>query len=185
MLCPSDTPEGEVCGLVKNLALMTHITTDQVNTSSLVLILIVLNVQLIWVDFFTCGKAIVWCLLNVFYRYTVVHTFVPRFCRTKSRSIGYVTIWAALKLKCWTERNSVIPCIIQFSWMETFWESPVTIQEWSIYLGTIPVSQNRFQCCLVILSSIFLCMLASTHVAILSTFKMNIVWRWIFDWDKF
>ena len=30
MLCPSDTPEGEICGLVKNLALMTHITTDQV-----------------------------------------------------------------------------------------------------------------------------------------------------------
>ncbi|XP_076354382.1 RNA polymerase III subunit RpIII128 isoform X2 [Tachypleus tridentatus] len=28
MLCPSDTPEGESCGLVKNLALMTHITTD-------------------------------------------------------------------------------------------------------------------------------------------------------------
>ncbi|KAF8317899.1 beta and beta-prime subunits of DNA dependent RNA-polymerase [Clavulina sp. PMI_390] len=26
--CPSDTPEGEACGLVKNLALMTHITTD-------------------------------------------------------------------------------------------------------------------------------------------------------------
>lgn len=28
LLCPSDTPEGEACGLVKNLALMTHITTD-------------------------------------------------------------------------------------------------------------------------------------------------------------
>ena len=28
MLCPSDTPEGESCGLVKNLALMTHVTTD-------------------------------------------------------------------------------------------------------------------------------------------------------------
>ncbi|KAK1126625.1 DNA-directed RNA polymerase III subunit RPC2 [Melipona bicolor] len=28
MLCPSDTPEGEGCGLVKNLALMTHITTE-------------------------------------------------------------------------------------------------------------------------------------------------------------
>jgi DNA-directed RNA polymerase III subunit RPC2 len=28
MLCPSDTPEGEACGLVKNLALMTHIATD-------------------------------------------------------------------------------------------------------------------------------------------------------------
>ncbi len=28
MLCPADTPEGASCGLVKNLALMTHITTD-------------------------------------------------------------------------------------------------------------------------------------------------------------
>ncbi|KAF2722027.1 beta and beta-prime subunits of DNA dependent RNA-polymerase [Polychaeton citri CBS 116435] len=27
MICTSDTPEGEACGLVKNLALMTHITT--------------------------------------------------------------------------------------------------------------------------------------------------------------
>ncbi|XP_074347790.1 DNA-directed RNA polymerase III subunit 2-like [Apium graveolens] len=29
MLCPCDTPEGEACGLVKNLALTTHVTTDQ------------------------------------------------------------------------------------------------------------------------------------------------------------
>ena len=29
MLCPSDTPEGESCGLVKNLALLTHVTTDE------------------------------------------------------------------------------------------------------------------------------------------------------------
>lgn len=28
MLCTSDTPEGEACGLVKNLALMTHVTSD-------------------------------------------------------------------------------------------------------------------------------------------------------------
>lgn len=28
VLCPCDTPEGESCGLIKNLALMTHITTD-------------------------------------------------------------------------------------------------------------------------------------------------------------
>ncbi|KAI9931502.1 hypothetical protein ASPWEDRAFT_181191 [Aspergillus wentii DTO 134E9] len=28
MLCLADTPEGEACGLVKNLALMTHITTN-------------------------------------------------------------------------------------------------------------------------------------------------------------
>ena len=29
MVCPSDTPEGESCGLVKNLALLSHVTTDQ------------------------------------------------------------------------------------------------------------------------------------------------------------
>mmetsp|Transcript_9340 Transcript_9340/g.15216 ORF Transcript_9340/g.15216 Transcript_9340/m.15216 type:complete len:1177 (+) Transcript_9340:81-3611(+) len=29
MLCPSDTPEGESCGLVKNLALLTHVTVDE------------------------------------------------------------------------------------------------------------------------------------------------------------
>ncbi|KAF5742469.1 DNA-directed RNA polymerase isoform 1 [Tripterygium wilfordii] len=29
MLCPCDTPEGESCGLIKNLALMTHVTTDE------------------------------------------------------------------------------------------------------------------------------------------------------------
>ena len=33
MLCPSDTPEGESCGLVKNLALMTHITTEVTEAS--------------------------------------------------------------------------------------------------------------------------------------------------------
>jgi len=33
MLCPSDTPEGEACGLVKNLALMAHITVDTPETS--------------------------------------------------------------------------------------------------------------------------------------------------------
>ncbi|KAL8274805.1 hypothetical protein Esti_001280 [Eimeria stiedai] len=29
VLCPCDTPEGESCGLVKNLALLTHVTTDE------------------------------------------------------------------------------------------------------------------------------------------------------------
>ncbi|CAD7700122.1 unnamed protein product [Ostreobium quekettii] len=28
MLCPADTPEGEGCGLTKNLALLTHVTND-------------------------------------------------------------------------------------------------------------------------------------------------------------
>lgn len=29
MLCPADTPEGEACGLVKNLALLCHVTSDE------------------------------------------------------------------------------------------------------------------------------------------------------------
>jgi DNA-directed RNA polymerase III subunit RPC2 len=29
MMCPADTPEGEACGLVKNLALLTHVTNDE------------------------------------------------------------------------------------------------------------------------------------------------------------
>eukprot|EP00929_Paragymnodinium_shiwhaense_P118575 TRINITY_DN90492_c0_g1_i1.p1 TRINITY_DN90492_c0_g1~~TRINITY_DN90492_c0_g1_i1.p1 ORF type:complete len:1191 (-),score=260.04 TRINITY_DN90492_c0_g1_i1:192-3764(-) len=29
MLCPADTPEGEMCGLVKHLSLLTHITTGE------------------------------------------------------------------------------------------------------------------------------------------------------------
>ena len=41
MLCTSDTPEGEACGLVKNLALMTHITTydDEEPVKKLVFVL--------------------------------------------------------------------------------------------------------------------------------------------------
>ncbi|KAI9593941.1 DNA-directed RNA polymerase III subunit RPC2 [Syncephalis fuscata] len=44
MLCPSDTPEGEACGLVKNLALMTHITTD-VEENSIRRLVFVLGVE--------------------------------------------------------------------------------------------------------------------------------------------
>eukprot|EP00026_Physarum_polycephalum_P001126 Phypoly_transcript_01127.p1 GENE.Phypoly_transcript_01127~~Phypoly_transcript_01127.p1 ORF type:complete len:1105 (+),score=124.69 Phypoly_transcript_01127:86-3400(+) len=29
MVCPSDTPEGESCGLVKNLSLLAHVTSDE------------------------------------------------------------------------------------------------------------------------------------------------------------
>jgi DNA-directed RNA polymerase III subunit RPC2 len=35
MLCPADTPEGEACGLVKNLALLAHITTDETDTKAI------------------------------------------------------------------------------------------------------------------------------------------------------
>jgi DNA-directed RNA polymerase III subunit RPC2 len=33
--CPADTPEGEACGLVKNLALLAHITTDEDDTQTI------------------------------------------------------------------------------------------------------------------------------------------------------
>jgi len=32
MVCPTDTPEGESCGLVKNLSMTCHITTEQDET---------------------------------------------------------------------------------------------------------------------------------------------------------
>lgn len=44
MLCPSDTPEGESCGLVKNLALLAHVTTDQ-ETQPIVRVLFNLGVE--------------------------------------------------------------------------------------------------------------------------------------------
>jgi len=34
MMCPADTPEGEACGLVKNLALLAHVTNDEESENS-------------------------------------------------------------------------------------------------------------------------------------------------------
>lgn len=45
VLCPCDTPEGESCGLVKNLALMTHVTNDNENNEHLIEILYTLGVE--------------------------------------------------------------------------------------------------------------------------------------------
>ncbi|XP_955436.1 DNA-directed RNA polymerase iii, putative [Theileria annulata] len=44
ILCPCDTPEGESCGLVKNLSLMTHVTSD-VPTPVLETLLFTLGVE--------------------------------------------------------------------------------------------------------------------------------------------
>lgn len=46
MLCPCDTPEGEACGLVKNLALLTHVTTDEEEAPLISLVIEFLNVYL-------------------------------------------------------------------------------------------------------------------------------------------
>ncbi|XP_037427486.1 DNA-directed RNA polymerase III subunit 2-like [Triticum dicoccoides] len=45
MLCPCDTPEGELCGLTKNLALLTHITTDQEDDGPLTKLCYTLGVE--------------------------------------------------------------------------------------------------------------------------------------------
>eukprot|EP00049_Salpingoeca_infusionum_P023354 m.11617 g.11617 ORF g.11617 m.11617 type:complete len:1137 (+) comp5753_c0_seq2:128-3538(+) len=50
MLCPSDTPEGEACGLVKNLALMSYITNDD---EELPLINLVYNLGVEHISFMT------------------------------------------------------------------------------------------------------------------------------------
>ena len=44
MLCPSDTPEGASCGLVKNLALLAHVTTAQ-NEKSIINLCISLGAE--------------------------------------------------------------------------------------------------------------------------------------------
>ena len=44
MICPSDTPDGESCGLVKTLALLTHITTEE-NEESVIKLLIDLGIE--------------------------------------------------------------------------------------------------------------------------------------------
>lgn len=62
MLCPSDTPEGEACGLVKNLALMTHVTTDVVDGDTRIARLLyslgVLDAQLVGPDLLHDSKRI-------------------------------------------------------------------------------------------------------------------------------
>ncbi len=50
MMCPSDTPEGEACGLVKNLALMAHITAD---TSDVPLLRLLLSLGVVDVSLLT------------------------------------------------------------------------------------------------------------------------------------
>ena len=62
MLCPCDTPEGEACGLVKNLALMTHVTTDQEEGPLISLVLLTTITSLIAFGplFFTTYILLMW-----------------------------------------------------------------------------------------------------------------------------
>ncbi len=63
MLCPADTPEGEACGLVKNLALLTHVTTDE-EEGPILKVIFMLGAQDLNVlpasEFYRPGNWIVW-----------------------------------------------------------------------------------------------------------------------------
>lgn len=61
MLCPSDTPEGEACGLVKNLALLTHVTTDE-EEAPILRVLYMLGVEPLYSQIKTSDHSLV--LLN-------------------------------------------------------------------------------------------------------------------------
>eukprot|EP00126_Sphaerothecum_destruens_P010425 Sdes_comp20738_c0_seq1m16591 len=98
MLCPSDTPEGEACGLVKNLALMTHITTDDDAEGALQKLLFNLGVEeldlLCGEDFHLHGNYIVYLNGVIIGVTRHVHAVVGRFrqLRRKGRISEFVSI---------------------------------------------------------------------------------------------
>ena len=105
MLCPSDTPEGESCGLVKNLALMTHITTE-VNEGPIVRLAFNVGVEDIHLlsGEELSNKAIFTVFLNgniigVVKNYSkLVDTFKK--ARRCGFINGFVSIYAHLKSRC-------------------------------------------------------------------------------------
>ena len=83
VLCPSDTPEGEACGLVKNLALMTHITTD-VEEEPIIQLAFMLGVE---------GKSLYWQvipMISILFRYSTGNgnrdLWTKHFCRQRQRN---------------------------------------------------------------------------------------------------
>ncbi|XP_022166831.1 DNA-directed RNA polymerase III subunit RPC2 [Myzus persicae] len=45
MLCPSDTPEGEACGLIKNISLLAHVTTESEDDDAVLQLALNLGVE--------------------------------------------------------------------------------------------------------------------------------------------
>nr|QBH67447.1 DNA-directed RNA polymerase subunit beta [Ustilago esculenta] len=86
MLCTSDTPEGEACGLVKNLALTTHITTD-VDESPIARIAFTLGVEdihlLTGAELYRPDSYVVYLNGNVLGLTRFPHRFVLQFRRLR------------------------------------------------------------------------------------------------------
>lgn len=105
MLCPSDTPEGESCGLVKNLALMTHITTE---VEERPIVRLAFNVGVEDIHLLSgeelSNKSIFMVFLNgnilgVVKNYLkLVHTF--KMARRCGFLNGFVSIYAHMKTRC-------------------------------------------------------------------------------------
>jgi hypothetical protein len=65
MMCPADTPEGEACGLVKNLALLAHVTNDEEDQNE--------NLRSICFDL---GQYIYVCILLYIFMYIYIFTYI-------------------------------------------------------------------------------------------------------------
>lgn len=99
MLCPCDTPEGEACGLVKNLALMTHVTTDEEEGPLISLVrLCLLKIRS------TCEKDIDW---NVLLSVYMVGSNFSSYCVCE----GYALFENDLNLVCECEFLSDQPLV--------------------------------------------------------------------------
>lgn len=98
MLCPSDTPEGEACGLVKNLALLTHVTIDE-EEAPILRVLYMLGVEPVYAQIKTADHALV--LLNGVPAGSTanVASLIDRF--RALRRAGRVSAFIGI---CWDER---------------------------------------------------------------------------------
>lgn len=90
MLCLADTPEGESCGLVKNLALMTHITIES-NESSVKKLTFTLGAEEITsitgIEIYTQGTYIIFINGTPFAITQHPRKFVARFRRLRRRGL--------------------------------------------------------------------------------------------------
>ncbi|KAJ3672618.1 hypothetical protein LUZ60_007339 [Juncus effusus] len=105
MLCPCDTPEGEACGLTKNLALMTHVTTDQ-EEGPLINLCYTLGVEdlslLSGEEIHAAGSYLVFLNGLILGKHTRPHTFANamRKLRRKGKIGEFVSVFVHEKQNC-------------------------------------------------------------------------------------
>ena len=103
MMCPSDTPEGEACGLVKNLALMTHITVndDEAPIRRLAFVLGAQNIETVQsIDLHAKGAHIIFINGTPIGMTHIPKAFVSSF--RKIRRIGRVSEFVSISINVHT-----------------------------------------------------------------------------------